>query len=1692
MNQLRKTLIAVAASVFAVALIVFGVYVLRNSPAFLDFAPGNENPAETAAETSAEPAAAPTAPSLTPAPVSQAEPEPEEEPELPVSVVAPSAIGDMTITAMSVAAEGISADSEFVIAPNFKTDAAELLDLLSFNNAGNGVPFTIAETKSDEFLLIPNEQLQKNSIYTIQYAPPDKRTLSFAFQTEPGFGVVKSLPADSGYGVPVDTSIEITFSAPLKTDISDYFSIRPAVRGNWTQAGATYIFVPEYLNFSAVYDVTVRGGKTGVVSVDGETLDADFEFTFSTQWSGERYAFCKLSGEIYETFIPDDDVFIEILASREYAEAVYAVSVYSVPDARSFADGEADYLKSETLPPGYELIETMNTLLYEAEFGSYHYSYYILTGKTYAPGYYLFTAEAEYEGLKASVRKWIQVSALSVYAFSADGQLVVWVNDALTSRPVKGARVAADGNDAVTDDGGIAVLDVSVNDGAKVFIEANGYKTFVYTIETFDAKPLPADERYYAYFYTDRSSYFPRDRIRVFGAINARFAEYAIDAYDDVCLKLGDMLEVVIKPDKYGCFDAEIFIDGMYGGARMNLCVNGAVIYTRYLTFKEYERDKYILSGTTDRRAYFMGEHIGVNIHATTMDGSPAGGIAAVSDAYAFEPVDGSERIVTDKTGAAAGGYVGNSYSTDGSNWAPYTRSLYFSMLGAEEYLQSLSVPVVLLPSEVMLEYKIPDDGSVEFFASYIDRDALETYLEKPENRRYEWYYDYDPDIYRGRPANTNFSFTVYKETVVREKVREYYDFINKRNVPVYDYNIETEVVSEYDLVAANGRVRLNGLPVSDDIFVKYYGVAVFTDPGGRLVKTDVSLGLNRAAYNYYDTRRYYFKIDERPETPDAGDMYSLRAGETGYVRLTASDLPADEIITSGKILMVNTANGVKGAWTGSPAGTSFKFEKEYIYNAVVFGAYFDGRRVYQIEYPMYISYDYTEADLKFDVVFDRETYEPGGLVKAEIAVTDAYGLPVKAAVNVCVVDEAVLRKNPNDASFLRNYYWKAYNYTYPYAVYTSFIRHGMDFGGAEKGDGGDYEEFNLRRDFDDNPAFITTETDADGRVDISFVLSDAVTEWRVTLHGMTRDSQAGDDKRNITATLPFYIDVVMVDTFLTGDHLAALVKPHGSAYAQANTEVVYSGQLIKDGRVMAEKEIIGKGFTAFNFGGRPAGEYMVRVYAETDIGGEIYRDAAEEALSVVESDIRLPFNVRRTLNEENPALAYGRDITVSPVNVSFMNADFGPLMDILNSCTDYASRRTDVMAANAYASAFWDDGGDLKVTLAPGGAPGLSAALINTDGVGELEYGEPDLLYTARFAAAFPEFVSKARVRAFVERTAGLYADGVPAPASPDASVEINRAAGYFALAAIGDGVLIDVYDQIRIIRSDADQARYAAYEGRLRVLLYAAALVSLGDDAAAARFMEEYPLTDEAYAHADAAEEGTRRETLNALLLFVETATDPQKAFDGLKNRETQNIYVSDVCERINFLRTITTAPEIRSEIQYDLDGKTETAELKNYEGLRLVLSAVQFDRLNARRVNGDTDAYISFTGTPDDLDETLNALTFTKEVTPVEGSNGLFRVLYTLYADEGDISAARSYTIYDRVPGNMRFTALGRSALKGGYWVNAERQRVSAWVMTDGKSPSYEIEYFMQQINDAYAVPTDAYIVKSGSGGLWGRSE
>ena len=1593
----------------------------------------------------------------------------------PEFAIVPSAIGQISIAPLSYSSLGVERDSSFLI-----TSATQTLTedhLRSYLSVGSGENFTLTSQPDNAFLLSFEETLAPAQIYTLVYSPTGMQPTSHAFQTTDIFRVTSTTPANSTHNIPPNSGIEVTFSQPLLSDTSfeAAFTIYPRVNGRFLRRENTYIFAPNQLELNTVYTVII---SQEIMSENRERLTEDYTFQFTTRWGTATERPFSIAGSAYQNFLPWQEVFIPINIAQNFRERDFVVELYSLPLASVFLHPEnyRQYVGGEwqwdftAFPPTaqydtqgtVEHVETFQLELHSITLQGWEFNYLFL-GSTLPEGYYLATIRAANDPHSAVLEKFIQVSALSVYSLSVEGEMVFWVHDATTHLSATGARIQVDGRTVTTDSDGVAIMQTRQNATEAITIEYGNFLPFAYTKRTFAPTRLTPSGRFLTYMYTDRPSYRPTDTIDIFGVVLPRAGE-ALSPNDVLTLHIGDMLELPVTLDAYGAFNKRVPVQGMFGFTDIRVNINGERLMSTWVNFLDYTNLSFVLDGRLDRNAYFFDESIDVEISVTNFAGLPMKGISIVGG--------GGTAIVTDETGMARGqSSAGWPHMRERQGWQVFRTSEWFSVASDAQISQSISLPFILATRDIMLEVEHPEDDIVVLTSSKITLDRFNT----------DDSLDVVPDNFRGQPVDIDVTVLVTRHVTTRTLLREEYDHINRRTANVYDFNTRSYTYRTIEIRTQNGTATVTDIPRSNDPLISYSVEFRYDDSAGR--PTSAFLPWQWfIPHQESNIRHFGFVLEDRTivSRDDFGWMFSVR--DLGVEQTTNAVLKESNDGTSfwgdfrnattpatGRVLAVMVRDGILSATVGIPEGTPITFPEEAISNALLFGAYFDDGLIFPILNPISVHYDYTERELQIELEFDSHKYSPGEEVTVTVKTTGPDGQPVPSRVTVSVVDESsIVGWGQHRADFLRRLYTSSPldSWGFRFSQFASFTQPGFDdmrLGGGAEGGGGDGSGTDpvFREDFTDNPIFEVVHTDASGLATLTFTLPHQITSWRVTALGITDRGLAGDARPNVISTLPFYVDLVLTNEFIVGDDIAAVARVFtDGTMPRGNVDFVF--EILQNDEIIFTDTQTTTGRAVVNAGKFGVGSYTMRVVATMDE----YQDAMVLPFTVTQTGMILPIILQQQISP-GVSPAFDFDMRPLPVRVTLTNANMGPLMHILHSTLDISSFRTDHLAARAFISDFhgWENTDDVRGRIHH-----------HSGGIPELPFEEPTLLYTARFAASFPEFVNRENIIRFARDNA-------------DTGSNEARAARLLALAAVGQPVLLEIHHEITQLVKNTDQLINTNYNAHISMLYLVAALIAAGDDAGAYDVVNQY--LDLLNNRLMTGLTVTQRESIHTMLLFINSAINPQAAWEYLLS-ESRNRHVSNVPERINFVRRTMVLGYNVSEVQFYLNGVTETARLENWGARFLHITPEQFANLNLTAIGGDTDIFIEFySENSNNWIEAANRLDISRNISR---DGELYRVEFTINFPPGQVGM---FTIYDRLPSNMRFVPRHQdwdwSRNRWAHITNPQRQLMEITFFRDHDCVGpRRIVYHAMKLFDADMCYGVTYISsRFADNHIWGRS-
>ena len=951
-------------------------------------------------------------------------------------IQAANADDNFSLEAQQSDSTGVDADSAYVLKSKEELSSVMIKDNLKIEP---DIDYEIKKVNNQEWLIIPKENIEANTLlkvalsasYVDDAGKQNSRDYSWAFQVKDSFKVLHSIPREAGVSVPVNTGIEVTFSHENFRNYEDYFSIEPAVPGALEVHARTLVFVPKNpLENGKLYTVSVKAGL-GLAGSD-EILENDYIFTFETRLANSSGSNNNMG--IYERMIETNTKQAPILQVSSY-RAPQKIKVQL-----SQFKGADDYLKSikerDKLPWWsyskedflFDIKALFSVSSFDLDVKESNRIKYIEFPDVLAKGFYL----AELSSGNNKVQVWIQVSDLAVYQNITKTDTIVWVNSAITEGPVANAVIETLGTEKKfrTDNRGVAVFRTP----EKIIIGSdNNKKSERYYIKASHNddeiilpaskisrnywwdKPAVADD-YWIYMYTDRPRYQSTDTIKYWGILKGRDGRAITDKVEVALYKQGyvdyyyrpvRILEKELELTGFGSYTGEMKLENLKPDYyTMELRINDKVVKTKYISIKPYTKPAYSLSLVPDKKIAYAGDEVKFKAKASFFEGTPVSDLKLI-----FNKPNGNEKFITDENGEADLSFV-KSYTNCSSDYGCWPDYEYFSIEPEDSELAEIKTGMSLrfLGPDVYMQTKTtyPEAGQaeIEIKSLYYDLEKLSA-----DN----WWQRQAGD----EPApGVEIKAEVYKITYTKHETGTHYDFINKKTYKSYRYNKHEEKIRDISFQTDQGGIYIFGQAVEPETSYKIK-FRIF-DSQGRYENKQTHLyyyngkyvnQYSRWSYNYY-----HFELEENKE--------SFAIGDAVKAEFINNDKPMPD--KQGGYLFLQLQNGLQEYRLGDNSLYEFIFNKEDVPNINLEGIYFNGRSYINTQTSYYgrsIKFDINERRLKILVEPDKNKYLPGEEASLKLLVTDKDGSPVKAEVNLNLVDEAYYAVASDSASPLETLY---------------------------------------------------------------------------------------------------------------------------------------------------------------------------------------------------------------------------------------------------------------------------------------------------------------------------------------------------------------------------------------------------------------------------------------------------------------------------------------------------------------------------------------------------------------------------------------------------------------------------------------------------------------------------------------------
>jgi uncharacterized protein YfaS (alpha-2-macroglobulin family) len=1571
-----------------------------------------------------------------------------------------------SITPTKSDANGINVNTEFIIKT---TDYKNTQDLAKNLTINTDEKFKIEKQLLGDFKLTFNNPLQSNKLYDFVLNTTQSDKISYAFQTKQEFKVSHTLPADNSQEVPINSGIEISFTLVNFKDYDKYIQITPKVEGKFTKYSNTLVFIPDKLDTNTVYKVTI---KKGLSSDSSESLKEDYQFSFQTSTDTLNNSYINISGDRTETFLSQDNPVVEIYASDDYKNSEFTTQVFSVQKPEDYAaiiqkatDDVRKYNFNRNIydivkTDGYTKILDFKSKLVLPNPNNIYLSYVVLP-KLLPVGYYIVNISGELNGKKVLLQKFLQINDDAVYVMTNNGTSLLWVNDTKTGKPLTGADVFVDNKNMgkISANGTLSFKTTENKKNASVIISGKGVKPFSTCMPLIAQNPNPPlNEKYFSYLYTDREGYLATDKIKVFGILKPRNGSdlpktadvyvYSnsmtnqFNYYDEYGNQKYDLSKALIKTQvtigDNGVFTADIKLDNLSSSSyQIILAQSGNVITVKYISVENYVKPIYKMNFKEQLDVYFVNETYPMNANVSFYDGTPA--VNLPFDAKMSQSND-SQMITSDKNGNLYAEFITSDYGGNKS-WYPESEYINLECKSADDKTLTQGKAITVLPRTVMLENKVSSNGNkpiITISTNKITKDKLTIENVKTGNLT---------DFIRGAAVDMPVTVRIMKNTNVKTKISSTYDYIEKKSIDNYSYSMVTNVESEKTVKTVGGKYTLDNLPVSTEADIYYTCDLECYDTNGQIIIDSVYYYSYIPQYSSNNVKSFYFTDDINQNENSA---YNLN--ENVSIKLHEQYGGA---ITTGKALYTVMKDGITQYNVAESLPFNVKFIKDYIPNVYIGGAYFDGKRIYPVNYFM-LRYKYTNNNLNIKLTPDKKSYKPGDTVNLDVSVTDKNGNPQKSDVNLSVVDESIFSMFPQQIDLLKQLYM--YNYMYNSSAgnssqYVSYYQHSGS-SNIQRGSYGSGSPANpttaeggglnsvgmknsivsvnsgtIRSEFKDTASFLLAKTDINGKAKVTFKLPDNLTSWRISSQAVTADNFAGNNNLNITTNLPFFADMVLNRTYLTRDDIAVTARCFGTALGNDvsyDTPVSYTVTLTDAKGEKTTKTIsaLASDYASINFGAKPAGTYKMMVKAQCGS----YSDAIEKSFNVIENGTEL--YISKTFD-----LSKGIDINAlkSPVQlVAYNKQTSAAYRSLLDMCYSGGSRNDELFAQGFAANKLNSLSEENNNYFTSPDYSNNNAYQGQNGGALLYSYDSESPLLTARFIMADAKSLNEINAKQYLYGIVNNYKE----------TDKEKIAAAYFGLAAYKEPVLIQVQN---IITNGKDLSLKTK-------LILACALAALGDDVGAKSlfdksFSDKFVNINSENAMLKCSTDDAVNDEMTALSLYVLTKSDKPLA-QKVMNYILQNpskYYLSSL-EQIYYIKN---APVINtvSSVQYQLNSETKQFTLKNDKSNTLVMTTEQLKNAAFKVLSGNVEVKAIFTGTSENLSKDSSVIKVDKQYVSSSKTYNIgddIKVTINLKLPD---KTEGYYNITDFIPSGARFVRFDGDASTNNVWFNkSEGQKIN----------------------------------------------
>lgn len=1401
--------------------------------------------------------------------------------------------------------------------------------------------FDVEKISSKKFNIIPLSLLESDKIYQIKLNNDDF-VYSWAFQTKKKFKVESTIPANNSESVPWNSGIEMYFTLGNVGNIDDFFEISPHVEGKFITNNNSIVFVPEKLEKSTIYTVTI---KKGFKLEDGsQLLEDDYVFSFSTQRDiNSQIYFERPIINIHEDNAKIVDAYLK-------TEKEFNINIYEYKDSDKFAKDVFNFAATGKFPQNIDssaltLIESFKQKPFMQELSYYQNALFELPDDL-SKGYYL----AEFNAVESQDKQYlfVQINDILIYNALFDNQFLVFACDGNSSKELQNAEVILnDESIGNTDENGVLVWNKKLSElkSINMRVKKEGYNDFIYAENLLNRNEyfryINSVHNYKVYMDTDRTVYLPDDTVNVWG-----FARYRDNkSVNKVKIELTESNTDIVLDTKYadltdiGTYETQFELKNITSEVlKINVYDNDNFVSTEYITIREYTKPLYVLNGALDKDFAYTGEDINYKINANFFDGNPVPSVklnfrtfnASYRGDTTYEVMD--EVITLNEDGECT---VKLNTRVKSNSWRPVSIVIDSYTNEAEDAPVSVHDTFKIFPKDKMLEIEQYKDRPQSLNILFHE---LNIGGYKPNNYEDDYYYDYyeSPKHLRGNPLDDKIHVKITERYYEKIKIGEQYDFINKVNEIKYDNKLITNTVSDLYVNTVSGIANIEIPNYNEE---RIYDVIAYYEDNDGGIKEEISVYGKR--YSYWDKS---YKLKKQ----DSKDYYRLN--DNVNLQLVYEGNNVENIENDNLFVMFMKNDLIEYKVTDSTSVQAV-FKEDFIPNVFLYGVYVKDGYTYPVSQNDGLYYDRAERQLYLDVKTNKEKYLPGEEVTIDVKAYDENNKPLVADVNFSVVDEAYFAMFNKDVDTLNTFY----SYSWTGGVRRSYLSN-IDLRekivDAEKGGGGG-EDGAFRDDFKDTNFFKTITTDSKGNGTLKFKLADNLTSWRITYQGISDKLFAGSGTKNITVSLPFFVDLIMNKEYLKEDKINISLRVFGTSMKES--EQVEYKVIVKNNDTGKKTDFSATGsagdYTNINLNNLPEGQYEIYVTAKCNNN----EDNIKEEFSVVDSFIYFN-NTDYYKLSENTVLD---EVYSNPV-ITLFNESKSDFYNSLSSISSSFGRRMDQTVCSMLATKYINDYFDTDLYFNEEDMLNEVNKYESREGGFKLfPYSEPSSELAAKLVQVIDD--------KYLEEKMKVYFKGVLK------AEEFNKdiAPSLWGLSKFKEPVLLTIYD---LLENENLEIRDKVY--------LSLALAELGDNNGAKKYYKELASTLKESGNylyfSDGADEKNNYEItalLSVLGVKLQDFAQSDKMFKYIYNKPSK--YTLSNFEQLIYImnRDIMKLDEIKDlfgEVTVNVGGNTKTYKLKLFDRESFSIRKDQIKDVKFSKINGSIACKVEALGNKDDLDK------------------------------------------------------------------------------------------------------------------------